>query len=43
MEQTDIRTDHVLDSVEDGGMVDDLVDPGEQEIRASSAANASIG
>jgi len=28
MEQTDIRTDHVLDGVEDGGMVDDLVDPG---------------
>src|SRR5438445_3591166 len=33
MEQTDIRTDHVLDGVEDGGMVDDLVDPGEQEVR----------
>src|SRR5882724_675261 len=33
MEQADIRTDHVLDGVEDGGMVDDLVDPREQEMR----------
>src|SRR5438046_7321391 len=33
MEQTDIRTDDVLDGVEDGWMVDDLVDPGEQEMR----------
>src|SRR5881397_1808656 len=33
MEQTDIRTDDVLDSVEDGWMVDNLVDPGEQEMR----------
>src|SRR5439155_20865024 len=27
------RTDDVLDGVEDGWMVDDLVDPGEQEMR----------
>src|SRR5438132_9193080 len=37
MEQTDIRTDDVLDGVEDRWMMDDLVDPGEQEMRLEIA------
>ena len=33
MKQPDVRADHVLDRVEHGGIVHDLVDPGEQEMR----------
>jgi len=42
MKQPDVRADHVLDRVEHGGIVHDLVDPGEQEMRLEVMAFAEF-
>ena len=42
MKQPDVGADHVLDRVEHGRMVHDLVDPGEQQVRLEVMALAKL-
>src|SRR5215813_6730651 len=43
MEQSNIRADHILNRVEDCWMVDDLVDPCEEEMRLEVMALGELG
>src|SRR5262245_10874959 len=43
MEQSNIRADQILNRVEDGWMVDDLVDPCEQKMRLEVMALGELG